>query len=793
MKGGMLLDERVNCKWGQFGEWSGCDGCTKTQSRSRAIEVYAQFGGEPCTGEPHENRPCETTKGCPLQQGCGARFRCRSGKCISESLVCNGDQDCEEDSDDERMCPQLQTFAVCDINIPPPNVELLGLGIDAVTRLRRGIVINTKSFGGQCRLMFSGDHKIRFRLPQSTIGYRFEVKVQNDVSDESFNSVWSYAKDIVNRETTTGTTTGYKNYDFHETTYKMQDYRLLVVKSNVEVAQFQNNAPRYLPLSEEFWKALDRLSSVYTYADYKRILERFGTHYISAGSLGGSFKAVISVDKETFKHRCSSRNVTLQKVSVEGGTQGNIEAVKAMDLSDPGASWGKYKDWVESVRSFPQPIKEKWRPLSELVKEVQCAGVKRLYLQRAIDQYVAESHACHCRACRNNGLAVRNGDRCECICQHGTWGSSCGQGQEEEGQPGVIHGSWSCWTSWTACTGGRRVRSRSCTNPSPQNGGLHCDGETTEGSNCDDDQELQYLKTVEPQCFDFSLSPRDMCGSPPPLLNGFVLAPKDVYLVGSVIEYRCIQGYHLVGTRAAVCTVEKTWSRPSQECQISNCVAPTLSDDVEASYWQPLYEIGEKITLSCPDSRRVEGDTEIICDSSLNWSPDPTGITCSKGTLLLAAFVQAIGRTDSKVECKVWEKAAKDICICRLPNECSSSMEVCVTNPERGTTHRLSVCKIRALQCLGGSREMAEHSACQWPERTPMPCGRCELWEICDDKTNKCRCKNSTECSNPGVRVCVHVGDDLAVANRTLSECEAGLRRCRGEQVSVVSLLPCEP
>lgn len=44
-----------------------------------------------------------------------------------------------------------------------------------------------------------------------------QVKVQNDFSDEMFSSKWHYAKDIVNRETVTGTTTGYRNYDFHET------------------------------------------------------------------------------------------------------------------------------------------------------------------------------------------------------------------------------------------------------------------------------------------------------------------------------------------------------------------------------------------------------------------------------------------------------------------------------------------------------------------------------------------------------------------------------------------------
>lgn len=43
-------------------------------------------------------------------------------------------------------------------------------------QLRAG-VINTQSFGGQCRKVFSGDHKVYFRLPQSVLRYNFEVRL----------------------------------------------------------------------------------------------------------------------------------------------------------------------------------------------------------------------------------------------------------------------------------------------------------------------------------------------------------------------------------------------------------------------------------------------------------------------------------------------------------------------------------------------------------------------------------------------------------------------------------------
>lgn len=59
------------------------------------------------------------------------------------------------------------------------------------------------------------------------------------------------------------------------------------------------------------------------------------------------------------------------------------------------------------------------------------------------------------------------------------------------------------------------------------------------------------------------------------------------------------------------------------------------------------------------------------------------------------------------------------------------------------------------------------------------------------DQTNTCQCKTSADCATPGLDVCVLVGDDVTGHTQTMSECEAGLRRCKGEELSVVSILPC--
>ncbi|XP_033647557.1 coadhesin-like isoform X3 [Asterias rubens] len=73
-------------------------------------------------------------------------------------------------------------------------------------------------------------------------------------------------------------------------------------------------------------------------------------------------------------------------------------------------------------------------------------------------------------------------------------GSQCnGTSQESnlcENVTCPVNGGWSDWDNWSPCTvscgaGGEQVRSRACNNPPPSNGGLPCWGDSSETSDCD--------------------------------------------------------------------------------------------------------------------------------------------------------------------------------------------------------------------------------------------------------------------------------------------------------------------
>lgn len=54
--------------------------------------------------------------------------------------------------------------------------------------------------------------------------------------------------------------------------------------------------------------------------------------------------------------------------------------------------------------------------------------------------------------------------------------------------PCAVDGNWAAWASWSSCTkscsGGKEVRSRTCTNPATNYGGKDCTGETSQERTC---------------------------------------------------------------------------------------------------------------------------------------------------------------------------------------------------------------------------------------------------------------------------------------------------------------------
>ncbi|XP_072373640.1 complement component C7-like [Scyliorhinus torazame] len=517
----------VHCQWGQFSPWSECEGCTNTQTRWKSVAVYAQFGGNQCSGPSFEIRPCVSARGCPVDEGCGDRFRCASGQCVSHTLVCNGDEDCEGDGADESNCDD-RTMA-CDSDKIPPQAELTGNGFDVLKGEFRGPVINTKFFGGTCRKVFSGDNREYYRLPENIQQYTFQVQVKNDFKFQMYKSSWSYMKTTSEKYTESGRAvfTSYSNSrnQFNEENNKKSKVQIyLHVENEVEVAQFISSRPEKLQIPSSFHRELFHLPAVYDHGAYRRIIELYGTHYLRQGSLGGKYNLLYMADKDKMtksgitnedmnecsgvafniiilrykQKKCEEYKDALKAAmgnstghvrglsSSVGGQARFLAALSVIDMNNPMSNTAVYQRWAGSVKENPVIIKQKLAPLHELVKDVPCAQVKRHYLRRAIEDYVNEVHPCQCRSCQNNGHAIVVGSACQCFCEPYTFGIACERGalaKEPESGSGV-DGGWSCWTGWAACTNGRRQRSRRCNNPAPSRGGRNCVEDRLQSEKC---------------------------------------------------------------------------------------------------------------------------------------------------------------------------------------------------------------------------------------------------------------------------------------------------------------------
>lgn len=75
--------------------------------------------------------------------------------------------------------------------------------------------------------------------------------------------------------------------------------------------------------------------------------------------------------------------------------------------------------------------------------------------------------------------------------------------------PLLVDGAWTDWSSWgtcdVSCDIGHMTRTRTCTEPTPENGGLDCVGSPTDTKNCNlrTCPSKQFRVQVYRQCFVF--------------------------------------------------------------------------------------------------------------------------------------------------------------------------------------------------------------------------------------------------------------------------------------------------
>ncbi|XP_072297258.1 complement component C8 beta chain [Eucyclogobius newberryi] len=533
----------VDCAVSEWSQWSRCDVCQKKRYRFTKLTQPSQFGGAPCHFHDREEEPCLVPErfkctNIPVCEG----FLCtHTGRCIPRTLQCNGEDDCGDNSD-EAGC-RRDNHPCREYAEEYWGIENLAMGINILDSKLEGVVLDNRYYAGSCLPHYIQDN--RFRKPYNLQQYTLQTRGSYDFTLKHFDTYSMFMEHTMKEHTSkTSFSIGFAvpgvaefGFNYADSKYSKSIRKLrkasgktnsfIEAKAELELAQYILKSDE-LMLHPKFLQRLRSLPRVdmLSYGEYRQLYRDYGTHYITEAALGGTYVHTIILDKEKLEKsdytlddykNCVEVGLRLganiKGVYVTGGLEAGGCAGLLNEMGDDTVKGRMVEDfvavvkggssetvtalvskklpdsklmnlWGQGVRFNPDFIQRTTRPLYELVTSrdfIQSDVLKR-NLQRALTEYLTEISPCRCAPCRNNGVAVLKGTRCDCICPTGYSGRGCESTQRSTNLG--IDGSWNCWGAWSSCSGGTKSRSRDCNNPAPSNGGMACRGPPQESTQC---------------------------------------------------------------------------------------------------------------------------------------------------------------------------------------------------------------------------------------------------------------------------------------------------------------------
>ncbi|KAK7945039.1 hypothetical protein WMY93_000767 [Mugilogobius chulae] len=525
------IPSSINCKLGRWSSWSPCNSCTDKRFRARHLEKPSQYGGSECHETLWDKQRCpDSAELCMVIDYCEEKFTCNStGRCIDQSLRCNDERDCGDDSDEDDCVETHPREDYCSSLLSIPGAKSGIQGYNILTGEFVDPILDPHFL--ENLLSYNAEEK-NYRKPYNYHTYQFVGEATSEGTHEYYEDVASLLKA---RKTFNSANFGVSVGVYYVevglsasveaqflnnlTQYKSQELGFVRLFSKIQTALFKMRSSD-LVLHEDMLLDLMALPEVYNYGMYSRFIHTYGTHFVTEGAMGGTLENVVVINKtNTHQSILNSKEIggclgasigiaapikgagelglkadgktcekdvavdrgrTAHKVDiknqlslVKGGI--TVSAAGVMVIKDPET----YRKWGATLKYHPVLIDYEIMPIFELVRRSTSAdhvGQRLANLQRGFDEYLQEFDPCRCSPCFHNGLPILSGTSCTCQCRLGYEGEAC---EKTERTDRRTDGAWSCWGSWTACTSGRKTRSRTCNNPPPSQGGVTCLGSSS--------------------------------------------------------------------------------------------------------------------------------------------------------------------------------------------------------------------------------------------------------------------------------------------------------------------------
>uniref|UniRef100_A0A8C5AXD0 Complement component C9 n=1 Tax=Gadus morhua TaxID=8049 RepID=A0A8C5AXD0_GADMO len=284
----------VDCLYSSWSAWTLCDPCTNERQRSRGIEEFGQFRGQPCRESLSESAECITevtcaptaTTGCPA-----AHFQCGSGACIKQRLVCNHDFDCE-DQIDEDACDRMSRKPCSTRTEETPGDgwrAAMGQGINILGSTPPKTVFYNGYFGGVCQIA-SG-----IRLPWNVAGFNLETHSVKKVTSDIYESSHQLVLELLSGTAYHGGLSIRSNplleTSSRNETLALESKKFVRFDGKLQWATYRLR-PRDLRVADGFTKDVKSLPVEYDKGSYFNFIEDYGTHYTRSGKLGGEYNLI---------------------------------------------------------------------------------------------------------------------------------------------------------------------------------------------------------------------------------------------------------------------------------------------------------------------------------------------------------------------------------------------------------------------------------------------------------------------------------------------------------------------